>query len=378
MGRTFTTIILVVLLAPVAGAAGAEAEDAERDLEALRQRIELLQSELADAGKRRSEAQAALRQVELAEQAVRRELAALRERQSEAKARKLELERRSRAQQAQLDRQRGILGKQLRLAYVEGREEWLRLVLSQHDPASLGRQLAYYGYFNRYRSEIIEVIRQQLHELVEISSALAAEVQKLAIFEQEQTQQLAELATAREQRATLVASIDRGIDAAGSEIYDLKQQEEELRDLLNRLASIAAGFPAGDGEPFSAHRGSMAWPAAGRVVRSFGQPKADGRLRWTGVLVEAPAGTDVRAIYNGRVVFSDWLQGMGLLLIVEHGEGYLSLYGHNHDLLKEVGDWVLPGDVIAHVGDSGGQASAALYFEIRKDGTPVNPQPWIR
>ncbi len=245
MGRTFTTIILVVLLAPVAGAAGAEAGDAERDLEALRQRIELLQSELADAGKRRSEAQAALRQVELAEQAVRRELAALRERQSEAKARKLELERRSRAQQAQLDRQRGILGKQLRLAYVEGREEWLRLVLSQHDPASLGRQLAYYGYFNRYRSEIIEVIRQQLHELVEISSALAAEVQKLAIFEQEQTQQLAELATAREQRATLVASIDRGIDAAGSEIYDLKQQEEELRDLLNRLASIAAGFPAG-------------------------------------------------------------------------------------------------------------------------------------
>ena len=378
MGRTFTTFILVALVAPVAGAEGADAGDTERELEAVRQRIELLQSELADAGKRRSEAQAALRQVELTEQTVRRELAVLREKHSVARVRKQELERQSRARQAQLDRQQAILGEQLRFAYVEGREEWLRLVLSQHDPASLGRQLTYYGYFNRHRSEIIDAIRQQLVELAEISSALAVEVQKLARFEQEQTQQLIELAATREQRATMVAAIDRSIDTAGSEISNLRLQEQELRELLNRLASIAAGFPAGDGEPFSAHLGLLAWPAAGRVVRSFGQPKADGRLRWTGVLMEAPAGTDVRAIYNGRVVFSDWLQGMGLLLIVEHGEGYLSLYGHNHDLLKEVGDWVLPGDVIAHVGDSGGQASAALYFEIRKGGIPVDPRPWIR
>ena len=146
---------------------------------------------------------------------------------------------------------------------------------------------------------------------------------------------------------------------------------------MTALVRIVAVFPSGSGEPFSEQRGHLAWPAAGPVVREFGQPRANGRLRWNGVLMEAPAGAAVRTIYNGRVIFSDWLPGMGLLLIVEHGEGYLSLYGHNQDLLKEVGDWVLPGEVIAHVGDTGGQASAGLYFEIRKDGNPVNPERWM-
>ena len=378
MGKTCATFILVFLVALVAGAEGTDAGDTERELEAVWQQIELLQSELADAAKRRSEAQATLRQAELAEQAARHELEALREKKSEASSGKLELERRLRAQELQLDRQQTILGEQLRLAYVEGHDEWLRLVLSQHDPSSLGRQITYHGYFNRYHSEIIDAFRLQLREFADILTALAKEVEKLAVIEQQQTQRLAELATAREQRATLVASIDRSIAAAGSEISNLKEQEQQLQELLNRLASLAVRFPSGKGQPFSTHRGSLAWPAAGRVVRNFGQSKADGRLRWTGVLLQALAGTDVRAIYNGRVIFSDWLQGMGLLLIVEHGEGYLSLYGHNQDLLKEVGDRVLPGEVIAHVGDSGGQASAGLYFEIRKDGTPVNPRTWVR
>ena len=378
MGKICATFILVFLVALVAGAEGTDAGDTEGELEAIWQRIELLQSELTDAGKRRSEAQATLRQAELAEQAARYELATLREKKLEASSDKLELERRLRAQELKLDRQQTILGEQLRLAYVEGHDEWLRLVLSQHDPSSLGRQITYHGYFNRYHSEIIDAFRQQLREFAEILTALAAEVEKLAVIEQQQAQRLAELAAAREQRATLVASIDRNIAAAGSEISNLKEQEQELQKLLNRLVGLAARFPSGKGRPFSAHRGSLAWPAAGRVVGNFGQSKADGRLRWMGVLLQALAGTDVRAIYNGRVVFSDWLQGMGLLLIVEHGEGYLSLYGHNQDLLKEVGDWVLPGEVIAHVGDSGGQASAGLYFEIRKDGTPVNPRTWVR
>lgn len=378
MCKNCATFILVFLVALVSLAQGTDAEDTERELEALWQRIELLQSELADAGKRRSEAQSTLRQAELAEQAARHELDALREKKSEAKSGKLELERRLRAQELQLDRQQKMLGQEIRLAYVEGHDEWLRLVLSQHNPSSLGRQITYYGYFSRHHSKIIDAFRLQLREFAEILTALASEVEKLAVIEQQQIQRLAELAAARERRATLVASIDRNIAATGSEIFNLQEQEEELQELLNKLVSLAVRFPSRKGKPFSTHRGSLVWPAAGRVVRNFGQSKADGRLRWTGVLLQALAGTDVRAIYNGRVIFSDWLQGMGLLLIVEHGEGYLSLYGHNQDLLKEVGDWVLPGEVIAHVGDSGGQASAGLYFEIRKDGTPVNPRAWIR
>ena len=112
-------------------------------------------------------------------------------------------------------------------------------------------------------------------------------------------------------------------------------------------------------------------------MRKFGQPKADGRLRWDGVLLGAPAGAQVRAVHHGRVVYSDWLPGMGLLLVIEHGDGYMSLYGHNQDLIMQVGDWVTPGAVVAHVGDSGGQAVPGLYFEIRKDGQPVDPGGWI-
>jgi septal ring factor EnvC (AmiA/AmiB activator) len=123
---------------------------------------------------------------------------------------------------------------------------------------------------------------------------------------------------------------------------------------------------------------SLSWPTDGQVVKRFGDPRADGRLKWQGIILSAPAGSDVRAVYNGRVIFSDWLDGMGLLLIIEHGDGYMSLYAHNQDLLKEVGEWVEPGEMIAHVGDSGGRAAAGLYFEIRKNGEPVNPGQWFR
>ena len=245
MGKICATFILVFLVALVAGAEGTDAGDTEGALEAIWQRIELLQSELADAGKRRSEAQATLRQAELAEQAARYELATLREKKLEASSDKLELERRLRAQELKLDRQQTILGEQLRLAYVEGHDEWLRLVLSKHDPSSLGRQITYHGYFNRYHSEIIDAFRQQLREFAEILTALAEEVEKLAVIEQQQAQRLVALAAAREQRATLVASIDRNIAAAGSEISNLKEQEQELQKLLNRLVGLAARFPSG-------------------------------------------------------------------------------------------------------------------------------------
>jgi len=121
----------------------------------------------------------------------------------------------------------------------------------------------------------------------------------------------------------------------------------------------------------------LTWPVAGRLAGDYGQPRGAGPARWTGVLLETPAGTPVRAVYHGRVAFADWLQGLGLLVIVDHGGGYMSLYGHNAALLKEPGDWVEPGEAIAEVGDTGGQARSGLYFEIRSNGEPVNPHPWI-
>ena len=131
-------------------------------------------------------------------------------------------------------------------------------------------------------------------------------------------------------------------------------------------------------EPFAGKTASLSWPADGRLLHRFGQPRADGRMKWQGVLIGAQAGEEVRAVYDGRVVFADWLDGMGLLIIVEHGGGYMSLYGHNQTLMKNVGQTVLEGDQIAEVGDSGGQATPGLYFEIRKNGDAVNPRGWIK
>jgi septal ring factor EnvC (AmiA/AmiB activator) len=144
-----------------------------------------------------------------------------------------------------------------------------------------------------------------------------------------------------------------------------------------RLRDVMAGFPVDTEQPFAQLKGKLSWPVQGRIAGDYGQSRGAGPVKWNGVLLEAPAGTAVRAVYYGRVAFADWLQGLGLLVIVDHGGGYMSLYGHNASLLKESGDWVEPGESIAQVGDSGGQARPGLYFEIRLNGEPVNPNPWI-
>ena len=266
---------------------------------------------------------------------------------------------------------------QVRLAYVTGREEWLRLVLSQQDPVVIGRQLVYYGYITRQRGEVMTAVREQLRKLETTMAAVDRQRQTLQQLEESQADRLAELSAAREDRRVALARIDERIASQQGEMERLQAQAADLESLVMELTRLLAGLPMGDATPFGEMTGQLDWPADGTVARSFGHSRADGRMRWEGVLVAANAGSDVRAVHHGRVVFADWLPGMGLLIVLEHGDGYLSLYGHNQELLKDIGDWVSPGDVIAHVGDSGGQAAPGLYFEIRKDGQPVNPSRWL-
>ena len=136
-------------------------------------------------------------------------------------------------------------------------------------------------------------------------------------------------------------------------------------------------FEISSEEPLTQHKGRLTWPVAGTLLHAFGQPRANGQLKWNGVVLAAPRGREVRSVYHGRVEFADWLAGMGLLVIVNHGDGYMTLYGYNETVLKNSGDWVAPGDVIATVGDSGGQPQASLYFELRQGTRPVNPRRWV-
>jgi septal ring factor EnvC (AmiA/AmiB activator) len=266
----------------------------------------------------------------------------------------------------------------LRVAYINGNEEWLRVSLSQQDATSLGRRMTYYTYLSQQRRETIEKVAAVLVQLDEIKEEISAEMARLGKLEAQATDKLEEIAETRTERAELVARIKADISSKDAEIERLQAQAKDLTKLVEALARVLPKMPDTNAEPFAGKAASLSWPADGPILKSFGQSRADGRLKWEGVLLGAPSGSVVRSVYYGRVVFSDWLDGMGLLTIIDHGAGYMSLYGHNQDLLKEVGEWVDPGEAIAHVGDSGGQAAAGLYFEIRKDGKPVNPKRWIR
>jgi len=365
------------LAAPVLPAVE-DAAEAERDLAELRARIESLERDLAERRARRGATEARLREAETAAAAARRRVDRLHAERAAAESRRAELGARADAERLALEAEIEGLGTQLRLVWVEGREQWLRLVLSARSPSGIGRRDVYYRYLARARGRRVESVRERLAALERTTAELEQEEARLQALEQSERARLGEWSAARDARRLALARLDEEISSRSGEIARYQTQAEELARLVRELTEMLASLPVRGGEAFAGTKGRLDWPADGRLERRFGDKRADGRLKWNGVLLAAPAGTEVRAIHHGRVIFSDWLTGMGLLLILEHGGGYLSLYGHNQDLTRDVGEWVEPGDLIAHVGDSGGRMSSGLYFEVRKDGRPVDPADWIR
>jgi septal ring factor EnvC (AmiA/AmiB activator) len=370
-----------LLMAPLPVAAqGDNSQDsgkAQRQLEAVQSQIGKLERQLENQTSKRGDAEKSLRDAERGESRVRRNLAEIKAALSATRQRLAKLEAEAASIRSELAGQIDTLEKQIRSAWVSGRDDWLRSVLSQEDPAEIGRQLVYHSYIAQGRTELIDSIRGDLDRLSAAQAAVARERSQLEETQATEQERLAELAVAREQRRTALAKIDAGLASQTQQIDRLRSQAEDLEVLVAELTQILSALPLGDFDSFSQRQGVMQLPTSGRVVRKFGQAKADGRMRWNGILVGAAAGAEVRAVHHGRVVFSDWLPGMGLLVVLEHGDGYLSLYGHNQDLMTAVGDWVDPNSVIAHVGDSGGQAITGLYFEIRKNGAPQNPARWL-
>lgn len=354
-----------------------DAAEAEQQLSEIREQLEKLERQIGKQAARRGDAERALREAERQESGVRRKLGEIATALAAARNKLATLEAELLVVRDDLARHVDELGQQIRAAYVSGQDDWLRGVLSQRDPAEVGRQLVYHSYIARQRNELIDTVREDLGKLETTQAALDAERERLEQTEAAERERLAELSDVRERRKVALAEITAGIASQSERADRLRTEAEDLEGLVAELTRILANLPIAGAVPFSERKGQMDPPAAGRVIRKFGQARANGRLRWEGLLVGAAAGEEVRAVHYGRVVYSDWLPGMGLLVVLEHGDGYLSLYGHNQDLVTEVGEWVDPGTVIAHVGDSGGQAVTGLYFEIRKNGAPQNPAPWL-
>lgn len=372
-------------LCPAPGAAVADSQlsaaDREatlRELEALRGRMRELQERLEAI---RTEHAAMREDLRETERRIGSLVNSLKRLDEQTRAHRRELERlrgEQSEEQARLASHQSILGAQIRTAYATGRQEFLKLLLNQEDPAAVGRMMRYYDYLNRVRHEQIEQAREGLTRLAAVRERIESESAALNRAQAAQEREKTELEKTYAERERMVARLDREIELKGEELARMMENESRLEDLveaLNRLLADIPGVPDGH-RPFAETRGELPWPTKGRVDSIFGAARGAGTLVWNGVRIRAEEGEDVRAVSHGRVAFADWLRGYGLLIIVDHGDGYMSLYGHNQSLHKETGDWVEAGELIARVGRSGGQSDSALYFEIRHNGKPTDPVRW--
>ena len=348
-------------------AAATDSEQAQAKLAAVRARIAALTNRLGDELKERDALSSRLRAAELVITAKRRRLETLRAEKIAAERRRTELRGEQAATQNALQAERAALGEEVRAAYMIGRQEELKLLLNQSNPASLGRTLAYYGYFAQQRGSKIEFIQGRELKLQQLVAEIDQQSAQLRALEGEARVEMAAVENARAERAEALEAISKQLANGNQELANLKREEQAVQSLVDELARVLQDFPIDATQSFDRMRGKLPWPVLGRVTAHYSH----------GEMIAAARGAKVRAAFFGRVVYADWLQGLGLLLIIGHGGGYMTLYGHAEVLYKSVGDWVAPGDVIAALSDAGG-AAPQLYFEIRQGRKTVDPKGWLK
>jgi len=290
---------------------------------------------------------------------------------SELEQQSLELNRRKASQET-------LISQYILAAYQNGKEEYLKLVLNQQSISSSLRVLRYYQYLSNARSDKIAEFQETLREIDTISSELQETNRNLSAQRNNLLEQQLSLEQRQEQRLSLLNELDSALASSTSELSRLEVQYEEMALLVAELSRAIVDISFGSqGEAFTNLRGSLPWPLQGPLLNTYGENYELGDLNWEGITIAAPAGTEVKAIHHGRVIYSDWFSNSGLLLIIDHGDGYMSLYAHNQSLYKEVGEWVTSGEAIAAVGNTGGRNENGVYFEIRYNGEAQNPVNWL-
>lgn len=412
MFRALALIILTSLLAPVAFAD--EKADAEKQLEAARADVAELKKLLEKLQQEKSGVQKDLKRTESEMGKLEKQVKGLQQEMNKSEEELLRLDQeKKKLQQSRLEQQR-LIGIQARAAYQGGQQEPLRLLLNQQQPEKFSRTLTYYDYLGKARLEQLAAFNETLRQLANIETDITTQQTRLAEQKSALVSQREQLASVRKERQQALAKLNKEYSARDSKLKARQQEQAELTRVLKTIEETLARqareaaeaqrlalleqqqardpaskpLPLGPsvtssgssyGGPFASAKGKLPWPVDGRLVARYGSPRGgDSRTKWDGVLIGASAGSQVHAVHGGRVVFADWLRGAGLLVILDHGNGYLSLYGHNQSLLKEAGDIVKAGESIATVGTSGGQDTPALYFAIRQQGRPSDPAQWCR
>ncbi len=358
----------------------ANAARAKQKLAAVRARIAEIVSRRGAQLQKRDALSAALRRADLDITAQRRALDDLNSATLAAERRLSQLSGEMQRNVQALDRERSALAGEVAAAYMIGPREEIKMLLNQTDPGRLGRMLSYYGYFGRARAAEISAIRDRMQRLTALGRDAAQQTVRLKDLKEDSQRDLAGLVAARSARAAALAAAARQVKTSDQQLGRLQREKRSVESLIADLSRIIKYFPADTQQSFEQLHGRLAWPVSGRLIARYHQVRLNspqGNLRWNGDLIESAKSAVVRAPYFGRVVYADWLQGMGLLMIIAHSGGYLSLYGHAEVLYKSVGDWVAPGDVIAAMSDAPGPPPR-LYFEIRKGRVPVDPQSWFK
>ncbi|APZ44445.1 hypothetical protein BW247_00375 [Acidihalobacter ferrooxydans] len=368
-------------LASVVGARAQAADSTRQQLQALQTHIEQVTRQLEAAQGERGKLTAELRR---AEEAIAHAATALRDtrkRLAGQRAKLDRLDRRAATEQQAVQGEVDALRAQIIAAYRMGREPAIKLFLNQQGPARLGRMLAYYDYLNQARAADIAQARKALAELIATRRQAAAQRRQLQATLNAQRAKQTALQQAENRRRIALSKLDRIIVSKRTRLANLQENEKRLQKLLSSVRQTVvsdASLNALSQRPFGQLRGRLPWPTAGTLAVRFNTPRSGsgGTLRWQGVFINAPKGQAVHAIDAGRVVFANWLSGYGLLLIIDHGHGYMSLYGHTQAIYRGVGTWVRAGETVASVGDSGGRRTQGLYFAIRHNGAPLDPSRW--
>lgn len=407
---------LVCLLAPFSPALGDERAETQQQLEAARQDVEELKKLLKQLQQEKSGVQKELRGTETEMGQLEKQVDGLERELNDSEKEIQRLDQEKKKLQGARNEQQRLIGIQARAAYQGGRQEYLKLLLNQQNPERFARTLTYYDYLSQARLEQLATFNETLRQLTNVEESIALQQAQLLVQKSSLDERRAQLAQVRKERQTALAKLNQEFSARDRKLKSREQEQAELGRVLKAIEAtlarqaqeareaeqarqralaeqraldqqprtgkavsgpLVSSAGTSQGGPFAKARGKLPWPVDGRLVARYGTPRGDdARTKWDGVLIGATAGSQVRAIHGGRVVFADWLRGAGLLVILDHGNGYLSLYGHNQSLLKEAGTLVKAGDAIATVGTSGGQNSPALYFAIRQQGRPSDPAQW--
>ncbi len=371
-------LVLVILFSPLSLSAQ-DQEQAEQELEQLKQVISQLQKQLAENRSQQSDTEKAIQAIDVKLSAVSKELRDTQTKITQNKRQLNQLKTQKTEKNILKEKQRKQLASQLRSAYIAGQEEYIKLLLNQEDPAKISRMLQYYRYLNKARIRDIEALQKTLQELEQVEQQINSTTLELTQLEAQQKQQVDQQVALKSEQTEALKALKKDYQNQNTRLAQLRKDEQELQAIISSLQKTLEEFaPKQSLNGLAQYKNKLNWPVKGSIQHRFGSNKFENKVKWNGIVINASSGQIVQSIHNGQVVFADWLRGFGLMVIIDHGQGYMSLYGQNESLLKSTGDWVEAGEPVATVGRSGGSTEPGLYFEIRYKGKPQNPVNWIK